>query len=50
MNLLLRAAMVLQLGCTGELPGDLSGTMVPGLSPRNPDLIGLRCGVDIGIP
>ena len=50
MGLLLMAALGLQLGYTGELPGDLSGTLVLGLKPRDPSLIGLSCGISIEIP
>ena len=46
------AALALQLGYAGELPGDLSGTLMFGLNPRDPrvSLVGLSCGINIAIP
>lgn len=48
MHLLPREAGALHLGCIVELPRDILETRVLGPYPRNPDLIGLRCGLDLG--
>lgn len=45
----LPGSLVLRLACALESPGEFEKNMMPGSVPRGSDLIGLGCGLAMGI-